>query len=306
MTVRDPLTLRSSTQRASIDGIVGLLRALYTYDSANDIMTLGSDLAVADLLYIGGTTVPAGSPAKLLILETGAVLGTAATGYTQIGHVATDILDITVGATATGKVRVNNTTTSTSVITGAIVNAGGQGIAGPLWVGGLANIAGAVTLQSTLSVASGLTMTGSGERRLTLYQSDAAVDNKSWNLIASGEALTLRTLNDAGSVAGNILIVQRTGTTVDSVTFPGTTVAISGTLTVALGSTLNQTSSTGAVPPLTLSQSDIDQDMIEFACTIGTGNGIEAIAAKTLTTTHFVKVTIPGGLTRYFPVGTIA
>ena len=201
---------------------------------------------------------------------------------------------------------VNNTTTSTSVITGAIVNAGGQGIAGPLWVGGLANIAGAVTLQSTLSVASGLTMTGSGERRLTLYQSDAAVDNKSWNLIASGEALTLRTLNDAGSVAGNILIVQRTGTTVDSVTFPGTTVAISGTLTVALGSTLNQTSSTGAVPPLTLSQSDIDQDMIEFACTIGTGNGIEAIAAKTLTTTHFVKVTIPGGLTRYFPVGTIA
>jgi len=46
--------------------------------------------------------------------------------------------------------------------------------------------------------------------------------------------------------------------------------------------------------------------MIEFIGTIGTGNAIEAVAAKTLTVTHFIKVTIPGGLTRYFEVGTIA
>ncbi|MBI4092239.1 MAG: hypothetical protein HY427_03485 [Candidatus Levybacteria bacterium] len=69
---------------------------------------------------------------------------------------------------------------------------------------------------------------------------------------------------------------------------------------------VDQSSTTAAVPPLILDQADIDQDMIEFVTTIGTGNAIEAIGAKTLTTTHFIKVTIPGGLTRYFPVGTIA
>ena len=63
---------------------------------------------------------------------------------------------------------------------------------------------------------------------------------------------------------------------------------------------------TGAVAVLSLEQLDVDQAMIDLACTIGTGNGIEAVAAKTLTTTHFVMVTIPGGLTRYLPVGTIA
>ena len=69
---------------------------------------------------------------------------------------------------------------------------------------------------------------------------------------------------------------------------------------------IDQASSTGAIPVLYLDQADVSEDMFEFNTTIGTGNAIEAIAAKTLTTTHFIKVTIPGGLTRYIPVGTIA
>ncbi|MCR4341670.1 MAG: right-handed parallel beta-helix repeat-containing protein, partial [Gemmatimonadaceae bacterium] len=67
-----------------------------------------------------------------------------------------------------------------------------------------------------------------------------------------------------------------------------------------------QASSTGAKPVLYLTQADVDQDMMELNCTIGTGNAIEAVGAKTLTTTHFVKVTITGVGDRYFPVGTIA
>lgn len=69
---------------------------------------------------------------------------------------------------------------------------------------------------------------------------------------------------------------------------------------------VDQVSTTGAIPTLFLDQADISEEMIEFNTTIGTGNAIEAIASKTLTTTHFIKVTIPGGLTRYIPVGTIA
>ena len=69
---------------------------------------------------------------------------------------------------------------------------------------------------------------------------------------------------------------------------------------------VDQPSTTAAIPVLTLDQADISEEMIEFITTIGTGNAIEAVGAKSLTTTHFIKVTIPGGLTRYFPVGTIA
>lgn len=69
---------------------------------------------------------------------------------------------------------------------------------------------------------------------------------------------------------------------------------------------IDQNSTTGAKPVLILDQADISEEMIELVSTIGTGNAIEAIAAKTLTTTHFIKITIPGGLTRYIPCGTIA
>jgi hypothetical protein len=65
---------------------------------------------------------------------------------------------------------------------------------------------------------------------LTLYEDDAAADNRYWDLIATSESLALRTVNDANSVAVNILAVDRTGTTVDSVTIGGTTVNVTNTL----------------------------------------------------------------------------
>lgn len=69
---------------------------------------------------------------------------------------------------------------------------------------------------------------------------------------------------------------------------------------------VDQNSATGAIPVLYLDQGDDSEEMIEFAGTIGVGNAIEAVGAKVLTTTHFIKVTLPGALTRYLPVGTIA
>jgi hypothetical protein len=69
---------------------------------------------------------------------------------------------------------------------------------------------------------------------------------------------------------------------------------------------VDQASATAAQPVLYLDQADISEEMIEFNTTIGVGNAIEAVGAKSLTTTHFIKVTLPGALTRYFPVGTIA
>lgn len=69
---------------------------------------------------------------------------------------------------------------------------------------------------------------------------------------------------------------------------------------------IDQSSTTGAIPVLQLDQADVSEEFISFLATIGTGNSIEAVGAKTLTTTHFIKVKIQGGLIRYIPVGTIA
>jgi hypothetical protein len=79
-----------------------------------------------------------------------------------------------------------------------------------------------------------------------------------------------------------------------------------GTTTPAGKIHADQSSATAAIPVLYLDQADVSEEMIQFATTVGTGNAIEAVGGKSLTTTHFIKVTVPGGLTRYFPVGTIA
>jgi hypothetical protein len=69
---------------------------------------------------------------------------------------------------------------------------------------------------------------------------------------------------------------------------------------------VDQASTTAAIPVLILDQADLSEEMIEFVTTVGTGNPIEAVGAKTLTTTHFIRVTIPGVGYRYIPAGTIA
>ena len=69
---------------------------------------------------------------------------------------------------------------------------------------------------------------------------------------------------------------------------------------------IDQASTTAAQPVLLLDQADISEQMRQFETTIGVGNAIEAAGSKLLTVTHFVKDTLPGGLTRYTPYGTIS
>lgn len=59
-----------------------------------------------------------------------------------------------------GVLTSTNTTDATSINSGSIITDGGVGIEKALWVGGLTNIAGAVTMQSTLAVTSTVTVTG--------------------------------------------------------------------------------------------------------------------------------------------------
>jgi len=78
------------------------------------------------------------------------------------------------------------------------------------------------------------------------------------------------------------------------------------TTTVGAQLAVDQSSAVGALPVLLLDQGDDDEPMIEFTGTVGVGNVIEAVGAKTLTATHFLKVEITGVGIRYIPLGTIA
>jgi len=106
--------------------------------------------------------------------------------------------------------------------------------------------------------------------------------------------------------SGELLVANPTGT--NNVTLAPLSGAAVGVGTNSLSGKLHvdQASTAAAIPVLYLDQADVSEEMIEFNTTIGVGNAIEAVGGKTLTTTHFIKVTIPGSLTRYIPVGTIA
>jgi hypothetical protein len=64
--------------------------------------------------------------------------------------------------------------------------------------------------------------------QIDLYESDGAADNKNWRLVAAGESFSLQAVNDANTVAGIPIGVQRTGTTVDSVTLAATDIHLNG------------------------------------------------------------------------------
>lgn len=69
---------------------------------------------------------------------------------------------------------------------------------------------------------------------------------------------------------------------------------------------VDQWETSNAIPVLLLDQADLSEEFVEFTSTVGTGNPIEAVGAKTLTTTHFIRISITGVGYRYIPVGTIA
>ena len=121
-----------------------------------------------------------------------------------------------------------------------------------------------------------------------------AVATETWDTTNNGANLNFYTTpgNDDATLRMTILSTGNVG--------------IGGIATPTAQLHIDQSSASGAIPVLTLDQGDVSEEMMEFLCTIGTGNAIEAVGAKSLTTTHFIKVTIQGGLTRYIPVGTIA
>lgn len=83
---------------------------------------------------------------------------------------------------------------------------------------------GAATFNGVTQVANANGMiVASATPSLRLQETDASVNNKIWQMYINGETLVFRITDDSIATANNFMVVDRTGTTVDSVSFPTTT-----------------------------------------------------------------------------------
>lgn len=73
----------------------------------------------------------------------------------------------------------------------------------------------------TGSTASPMLGLRSAFSNLEFDETDGSTDNKNWAIAANGEQLLFRAVNDARNTASDFMTVDRTGTTIDSVTFTG-------------------------------------------------------------------------------------
>ena len=102
----------------------------------------------------------------------------------------------------------------------------------------------------------------SGSPVIALVDDDADSNEKVWHMTATGGAFNLITRTDAHAAGFTAMKIERNGTSITNVVFPiqvgiGTDI-LSGQLTI------DQPSTGGAIPVLTLDQADVDHSFIDF------------------------------------------
>lgn len=90
------------------------------------------------------------------------------------------------------------------------------------------------TGQHSFTLARGLRMSSAGPT-FGLNQTTGAADNRLWEMQATGEQLIFQATNDAINSATSWLTIDRTGTTIDSMTFPAGRALFNRPLTAGTG-----------------------------------------------------------------------
>lgn len=202
------------------------------------------------------------------------------------------------------------TTDSTSTTTGSIITAGGVGVAKALFVGTTANVAGAVTLQSTLAITGVVTLTAQPILS-SLTASKPVFTDASKGLVSTG---TLGADQGGTGVANNVAATvtssgnfayTRTLTAATNVTFPttGTLATLAGTETLTnktltsptitnqLATTIRETITVSATASTGTIQYDASTQAVLYYTTNATGNftlnfrGTSGISLNTLMST---------------------
>ena len=230
-----------------VDGYIRFNTSINKFEGfANSVWSsLGGVSSTSGTTYIGAEAYPGAGDNTLYFYANGVQQAT-------IDPTATTIHNL---------LNVDNTTNSVSTITGAIVTAGGIGIAKNLYVGANANIAGTLTVSSdvTLSPANhnvAISPTGTGSVTIS-SGALGSIDNMSIGATtaSTGRFTTLTATTSANfSPSGTVTINPTTASTMDNVSIgsttraPGafTTLASNG-LTTFTDTTQSTSSSSGAV-----------------------------------------------------------
>ena len=116
---------------------------------------------------------------------------------------------------------------------------------------------------------------------------DSVSSVKVWNLFAAVDEFALKTANDSHTGTQTVFVVSRNGTTPESFCIPNAQVGI-GTEILSGVLTIDQPSTGGAIPVLTLDQADVDHSFIDFVggTSYGGMNG----------TNQYLKVKINGAV----------
>ena len=143
-----------------------------------------------------------------------------------------------------GNLALSSNTGSTSTTSGTLVVTGGTGISQNLWVGGTANVAGAVTFQSTLGVTDDVTL----NKNVTIIGSDTAATEffkiKNASSVdkftvdsSSGNTTIVGTLGVTGAstLTGNLTTQSASVVNIQNTTINNVAGAIAGTAYASLG-----------------------------------------------------------------------
>jgi len=167
-----------------------------------------------------------------------------------------------------------------------------------------------LTMPGVELITAGMSLSSTFGVAIKFMSDDSAFTTESPKLLALIVPRALENYN-ADTKGGMALDFATTPTNPGATNVPVVNMTIDGGGNVGIGTTVPasllhvKSADALALPVLTLEQLDVGEEMVEFITTIGVGNAIEGIAAKTYTTTHLIKVTIPGPLTRYMPCGTL-
>lgn len=265
-----------------------------------------------------------------------------ANGDTSAGDLATIGYTATEGLILTGQGSVNDVTikndadvTVLSIATGtatttlhgnvAIGQSTRSDIAGPalrtLQLEGTTSATTSMALVRNVESAGGCNFIFGKTRGTALGESTIVEDGDSLGVIiwagADGTNLNTKAASMDCVVDGTPGVDDMPGklvfsTTSDGASTPSIAVMIDSNQRLTVGNSdalgmldVDQRSLTGAVPVLYLDQADLSEEFIRFDAEAGTGKPVEVVGAKSLTTTHFLRINV-NGTDLYLQVGTIA
>ena len=147
----------------------------------------------------------------------------------------------------------------------------------------------------------GQLIAASGTPEIRFDETDAASDNRVWSLFAASEKLRFGAYDNNASAGNDFMTVDRTGTTVDKVTFPteGSAAFVVGNAGGALNSARAQIRTTSAAASLQVSNATSGQATIISSNEGGSGDNQHIVFTEGISSRGSITYNRAGGVIAY-------